>query len=293
MSHHAKKQPLRFWVGLNKRTWRREVFAVHGEFKPREYRQTYALAVGPFGNARVAHFVRAYGGNAPAYKCPGGVKRTCHGKALAPGKVLDLPEKSGGSQIRSESARPYDVIDRVLDELGGIRRKPPGISADKLGEWNGYSEAVKAGLLRYLPPARVIPDEVAHFLDVSTSDAWDMLAKAAKARRSDPATRKTERSSIERAAEETEAFARSASCDLNFGATARPVRAGRLRPGDTFKIAGEPFVVKANDGATVTATDGTRFGLQTIPATFRLCVQPGTLKKNRASTQTAIAADPF
>jgi len=276
------KPRTRYFVGVRKLDARREVFAVLGEFKLAKYRTRYALAVGPFANPRAAHFVARYGGNAPAFRCADDPAKVCRGKPLSPRKTLDLPSKTTGQYHAGE--HPYDLIDRVLDEVGGIPRKPKGMTGEKDTLFAGYDRAAKSGILALLPKAQTRPDAVAEAVGLtSAEDLWNALADAALARKGTRSGHRTEKSLLDQDAEAAESFARSAACSLQFGPTSKPTKAGRLKVGDKFTVAGEPFTVKTIDreNLQVVVEDGRRFGLQRIPDTFKLCADPGSLKRTR------------
>ncbi len=282
----------RYFVGVRKSDGKREVFAVVGDFKPKAYRLRYNLAVGPFANPRAAHFVARHGGNAPAFRCAGQPDKVCRGKPLSPRKRLELPVSTSGGQHHA-GERPYDLIDRVLDEVGGVPRKPRGMTGETDTLFAGYDAAARAGVLALLPSVKLAPDQVAQAVGYdSAEDLWNDLASAAKARKGERAGQRKAASSLDDDAEQAEAFAKRAACSLQFGATGRPLKAGRLQPGDRFKVDGEPFEVQAVDAAAglVLAKDGTRFGLQALPATMKLCADPGSVKKKRRHTA---ASEPF
>ena len=269
-----------YFVGVKRLDGRREVFAVRGDFKSATYRKRYMLVVGPFANSRAAHFVARYGGNAPTFRCAGKPEKVCHGKPLSPRKRIEI-QVQGGSQHRA-GERPYDLIDKVLDNVGGVPRKPRGMIGETDTLFAGYDAAARAGVLALLPSVKSRPDQVAQVVGYeSAEDLWNDLASAAKARKGERAGQRTAKSLLDEAGDQAEAFAKRASCSLQFGATGRPVRAGSLKPGDKFRVDGEPFVVQSFDPSTgqVIAKDGTKFGLQALPATMKLCADPGSVKR--------------
>lgn len=290
-----KAERQRYFVGVRKKDGKREVFAIVGDFKPKDYRARYDLAVGPFANPRAAHFVARYGGNAPAFRCASDPAKVCKGKPLSPRKRIELPVLSSGQHRASE--RPYDLIDRVLDEVGGVPRKPRGMIGEHDTLFAGYDAAAKAGVLALLPSVKLAPDQVASAVGYDSAETlWDDLASAAKARKGERAGHRSASKLLDDAGEQAEEFAKKASCSLQFGATARPVRAGTLKPGDKFTVKGEPFTVKTVDldAGTVLAQDGTRFGLQLIPSPMKICADPGSIKRSkRVRAAIGLGDEPF
>ena len=118
-------------------------------------------------------------------------------------------------------------LDRAqgFDQAKQLMRKPRG--RDSAGVWAGYDKARHAGVLNILPASASRPDEVAQALNIETAEEmWEALADAAQARRGTRAGHATAKSLLDERADQAEDFAKRAVCSLQFGATARPVRAG-------------------------------------------------------------------
>jgi len=322
---------VRYYIGINLATDRREVFASDRRPTYRTHGKRYVATIGPFRNLRAALWTRDNPGKRPSYRCGLNLGKTCksrpqpaahtisvafgraRGVQRASGSVLPASRrKDSGSAgkmpaARSPKDRGYDAIDTVLDQVGGVPRKPRDATGrrDTLGIWAGYAEAVHAGVLKLLPPSATRPDEIAQVLGLNTAeDAWLALADAARARRGDRGTGRRELQILDRDAASAEDFGRSALCQPASGvspegsagkmpAARSPVRADELSVGDTFTVQKEKFTVEFVDPDTddVIVQDGVRFGKQTLLDNAVLCPDPGSLV--RAAALATAGASPF
>jgi len=286
---------VRYYIGINLATDRREVFASVRRPTYRTHGKHYVATIGPFRNVRAALWVRDHGAARPAYRCGPELRKTCRGRplpALQQTRVAISPARKLAGSFASE--RGHDAIDTVLDQVGGVPRKPrdAGGRRDTLGIWAGYAEAVNAGVLKLLPPSATRPDEIAQVLGVNTAeDAWLALADAARARRGDRGTMRRELHILDRDAASAEDFGHATDCER--GSRRAPVRADELSVGESFTVQKERFTVESIDPDTgdVIVVGGVRFGPQILNENAVLCPDPGSLK--RAAALATAGVDPF
>ncbi len=288
---------VRYYIGINLASDRREVFASGRRPTYRTHGKRYAATIGPFRNVRAALWTRDNPGKRPAYRCGLNLADTCKSRPQPKAHTIavDFTVKRGPARAAGPPRqRGYDAIDTVLDQVGGVPRKPRDSTGkrDTLGIWAGYAEAAHAGVLKLLPPSATRPDEIAQVLGLNTAeDAWLALADAAKARRGDRSTQRRELQILDRDALSAEDFGRSAFCKVGQ-ASRLAVRAEELSIGDTFTVDKEKFVVEDIDpDGDVIVTDGVRFGRQTLFESAVLCPDPGSLK--RAAAMADAGASPF
>lgn len=288
---------IRYYIGINLATDRREVFATTRRPTHHTHGRRYAAVIGPFRNVRAALWTRDHGAARPPYRCGTDLTKTCRGRPLPSSQLASshlIAPKPRAKYARTHFERPPDAIDTVLEQVGGVPRKPNDTAGkrDTLGIWAGYREAVEAGVLKLLPPSATRPDEIADVLGLNTAeDAWLALADAARARRGDRSSNRAEDDLLERDARSAEDFGRKAFCAP--GKARHSVRAGELSVGDTFAVDREKFVVEHVDPDTedVIVTDGVRFGKQTLMESAFLCPDAGSLV--RAAAPEVIEASPF
>ncbi len=297
---------VRYYIGINLATDRREVFAAGAKPTYRTHGKRYAATIGPFRNVRAALWTRDNPGKRPAYRCGPNLATTCKSRPQPKAHTIavDFTAKRGTPRRSVRAEAGYDAIDTVLDQVGGVPRKPrdAGGRRDALGIWAGYAEAARAGVLKLLPPSATRPDEIAQVLGLDTAeDAWLALADAARARRGDRSTQRRELQILDRDALSAEDFGRTAMATPASPGDGRgakcqtgraPVRANELSVGEAFTVDGEKFVVEdiSPDGDVI-VTDGVRFGRQTLFESAVLCPDPGSLK--RAAAMAAAGSSPF
>lgn len=284
---------IRYYIGVNLVKDQREVFAALKRPSHRTHGQRYAAVIGPFRNVRAALWTRDHGAARPAYRCGPDLQKTCRGRVLPRSQQTHVRLEAARHAVRAE--RSYDAIDTVLDQVGGVPRRPRHAAGkrDTLGIWAGYNEAARDGVLKLLPPSATRPDEIAQVLGLNTAeDMWLALADAARARRGDRSTTRREEELIDRDARSTEDFSRSALCHPG-GARRAPLKASDLSVGDTFAVQKEKFVVEYVDPETedVIVQDGVRFGKQTLLETAVLCPDPGSV--TRAAAPVTVESSPF
>lgn len=284
---------LRYYIGINLLNDAREVFATARRPTAHTHGKRYVAVIGPFRNVRAALWTRDNPGTRPVYRCGLDLEKTC--KSRPQPAIHTAAVRLEGKARSSRTDRPYDAIDTVLDQVGGVPRKPKTAAGrrDTLGIWAGYAEAVHAGVLKLLPPSATRPDEIAQVLGLNTAeDAWLALADAARARRGDRSTLRKEDQLLDRDAQSAEDFSRSALCHAG-GKRAEPVRADELSIGDTFAVDREKFTVAFVDPDTedVIVEDGVRFGKQTLMESAVLCPDPGSWQ--RAASPEQIETSPF
>ncbi len=284
---------IRYYIGINLLNDAREVFAAIKPPTHRTHGKRYVAVIGPFRNVRAAIWTRDNPGKRPTYRCGRALEKTCRSRSQP--EIQKTSRRIGETAKRSKAIAGYDAIDTVLDQVGGVPRKPrdTGGKRDALGIWAGYAEAVNAGVLKLLPPSATRPDEIAQVLGLNTAeDAWLALADAARARRGDRGTTRREEDILDRDAASTEDFSRSALCQAG-GARRAPVRASELSVGDTFTVQKEKFTVEYVDPETedVIVQDGVRFGKQTLLENSVLCPDSGSLL--RARTPATVETSPF
>jgi hypothetical protein len=293
MQVSKKMDRVRYYIGINLSTDRREVFASVRRPTYRSHGARYMATIGPFRNVRAALWVRDHGAARPAYRCGAALGKACRGRPLPAAQQIRVAlEKRKEPGAKTE--RGYDAIDTVLDQVGGVPRKPRDASGrrDTLGIWAGYAEAVNAGVLKLLPPSATRPDEIAQVLGVNTAeDAWLALADAARARRGDRGTQRRELQILDRDEASAADFGRSTYC--HPGVRRPPVRADELNEGDSFTVQKERFTVEYIDPETddVIVTGGVRFGKQTLNENAVLCPDKGSLV--RAAALATAGVDPF
>ena len=286
---------VRYYIGINLSTDRREVFASVRRPTYRTHGARYMATIGPFRNVRAALWTRDHGAARPAYRCGPDLGKTCRGRALPASqrtRVDISPARKLAGSFASD--RGHDAIDTILEQVGGVPRKPrdAGGRRDTLGIWAGYAEAVNAGVLKLLPPSPTRPDEIAQVLGVNTAeDAWLALADAARARRGDRGTQRRELQILDRDAASAADFGRSTNCYP--GIRRPPVRADELSVGESFTVQGERFTVESIDPDTgdVIVIGGVRFGNQVLNENAVLCPDKGSLV--RAAALASAGVDPF
>jgi len=289
---------IKYYIGINLATDRREVFATLRRPTWRSHGKRYNAVIGPFRNVRAALWTRDNGATRPPYRCGPDLAKTCRGRPLPASQrdsVAIIQAKARPKYARTQFERPPDAIDTVLENVGGVPRRPIDYEGkrDTLGIWAGYSEAVAAGVLKLLPPSKTRPDEIADVLGLnSAEDAWLALADAARARRGDRSSNRLADDLLERDAASAEDFGKHAFCDVlpasrrkgsagKMPAARFPVRADELSIGDTFTIDREKFTVEHVDPdlGDVIVADGVRFGKQTLEETATLCPDAGSWKR--------------
>lgn len=69
--------PLKYYVGINVKADRRQVFGVHGKPTVRSHGKHFSAVIGPFKNLRAALYVRDRGFNNPQIRCPADAEKLC------------------------------------------------------------------------------------------------------------------------------------------------------------------------------------------------------------------------
>lgn len=71
------KTALKYYVGINVKADRRQVFGVHGTPTARSHGKHFSAVIGPFSNLRAALYVRDRGFNNPSIRCPADAEKLC------------------------------------------------------------------------------------------------------------------------------------------------------------------------------------------------------------------------
>ncbi len=292
---------VRYYIGINLENDAREVFAARRRPTAHTHGKRYVAIIGPFRNVRAALWTRDNPGARPSYRCGPQLEKTCRSRPQPAAHTVSARLASATTRGPKEE-RPHDVIDDVIEQVGGLPRKPQAGSArtvakrDAAGVWAGYAEAVAAGVLKLIPPGKTRPDEIADVLGLNTAeDMWLALADAARARRGDRASMTREEKLLERDAQSAEEFGRRALCKVGRRAGGARVLASQLSIGDTFTIDREKFTVEHVDPDTddVIVQDGVRFGKQTLFEDAVLCPDADSYRRSAPPAPTLLEASPF
>jgi hypothetical protein len=294
---------VRYYIGINLMNDAREVFAAARRPTAHTHGKRYVAVIGPFRNVRAALWTRDNPNARPTYLCGADLGKVCKSRPQPAAHKTTTRLYSATTRGPKEE-RPHDVIDDVIEQVGGLPRKPRSGDArktakrDAAGIWAGYAEAVAAGVLALIPPGRTRPDEIADVLGLNTAeDMWLALADAARARRGDRASLTREEQLLERDAQSAEEFSRAALCQVGRASSraSQPVKAGELNVGETFTVDGEKFEVEYVDPETedVIVRDGVRFGKQTLLENAVLCPDPGSLSRPSTPEMASLGQAPF
>lgn len=232
------KTALKYYVGINVKADRRQVFGVHGTPTAASHGKHFSAVIGPFSNLRAALYVRDRGFNNPQIRCPADAEKLCRVRSGPTYQRTAAKLKRRKGSVLPASRRKKKATRRARRAAPVRRRKNPVIGSDLRFASSSYNEALKAyNEARLAYRARKIGDD--EFLRVrkafdAASAVWDDVAKRApkvKTKRTKPSHTQT-------------TFA------LNPARRRNPVsklRSGE-RQGDIFARVQEPFRLAGQRG---------------------------------------------
>jgi hypothetical protein len=123
--------PLKYYVGINIKSDRRQVFGVHGKPTAASHGKHFSAVIGPFANLRAALYVRDHGFNNPAIRCPGDAEKLCKTRSAptfqrTAAKLKRRAKKAKGKARRAKRKGRARHSVRAVRPKSGARRNPAG-----------------------------------------------------------------------------------------------------------------------------------------------------------------------
>lgn len=146
------KIPLKYYVGINIKSDRRQVFGTNGTPSSASHGKHFSAVIGPFRNLRAALYVRDRGFNNPQIRCPADAEKLCRVRST-PQRTRKLKRRAGVTASRRKPRRrknPLSKKEWALIKRQSIRRHAALVKAGKVVRYVHKADAAD-------PPRRKNP----------------------------------------------------------------------------------------------------------------------------------------